>query len=75
MQLKLKDNDTEGKLIQEHGVIAELYTKDLWKDKAALMAIMREDNANYRTSLAETELDAFGTVSYTHLTLPTKRIV
>ena len=40
-----------------------MYTKELWKDKPALLALMREDNANAITNLAETELDAFGVVN------------
>ena len=68
--LKLKEGDTEGKLIQKHGVTALLYTKELWKDKPALLALMREDNANADTNLAETELDAFGTVNAVIIEMP-----
>ena len=65
IRLQLRDDDEEGKLIQSQGVIATVYSETLWEDSAALLAIMREDN-----------LDAtIATVSYTHLTLPTKRIV
>ena len=40
-----------------------VFTKELWNDKPALLALMREDNASADTNLAETELDAFGTVN------------
>ena len=34
-----------------------------------------EENKNYFLSKTDVELNIVGTVSYTHLTLPTKRIV
>ena len=52
-------------MIQSAGVTALIYDKALWYDKAAMMALMREDNANSEVSKPETELDAFGTVHET----------
>ena len=44
------------------GVVATVYSKELWNDKAALFAIMREDNLNASIARAETELNYFGLV-------------
>ena len=63
--LKLLANDVEGRMIQTAGVIALIYGKALWYAMAAMMALMREDNANSEVSKPETELDAFGTVHET----------
>ena len=46
IRLELKEYDEEGHAIQKMGVVATLYSKELWKDRAALLAIMREDNLN-----------------------------
>ena len=62
MKFKLRADDVEGHAIQELGVTFVLYTSDLWNDKSAMFALMREDNANSRTNLAESEVDAFGVV-------------
>ena len=59
--LKLHDEDTEGQMIQEKGVKARVYSEDLWYDEAALLALLREDNANAEVTKAESELDSFGT--------------
>ena len=61
--LQLKPDDVEGKIIQEQGVQAVVYSSALWHDTAALLAIMREDNLNAEVAKRETELDAFGHVS------------
>ena len=52
-------------MIQTVGVNALIYDEALWYDKPAMMALMREDNANADSSKPETELDAFGTVHET----------
>ena len=44
--LKLLADDMEGKMIRKEGVQALVYSEQLWYDKPALMALMREDNAN-----------------------------
>ena len=61
--LTLLDSDIEGGIIQQQGVQALVYSEKLWWDKSALLAMMREDNANAEVAKAETELDAFGLVS------------
>ena len=43
-RLQLNANDIEGKLIQEQGVQAIVYSSSLWEDKTALLALMQEDN-------------------------------
>ena len=60
--LKLLQTDAEGHMIQGQGVHALIYGAKLWGDKPALMALMREHNANADVAKPETELDAFGTV-------------
>ena len=40
----LKEDDEEGRLIQELGVLAVVYTAELWNDMPALLALMREDS-------------------------------
>ena len=52
-------------MIQSVGVNALIYDEALWYDKSAMMALMREDNANADSSKPETELSAFGTVHET----------
>ena len=44
IRLELKEDDEEGHAIQKMGVVATVYSKELWKDRAALLAIMREGN-------------------------------
>ena len=44
IRLELSDVDDEGQAIQKVGVVAIVYSKELWKDRAALLAIMREGN-------------------------------
>ena len=44
VRLELRDDDEEGHEIQKTGVVASVYSKELWKDRAALLAIMREGN-------------------------------
>ena len=44
IRLELSDKDDEGQAIQKVGVVAIVYSKELWKDRAALLAIMREGN-------------------------------
>ena len=46
VRLELRDHDEEGHAIEKMGVVATVYSKELWKDRAALLAIMREDNLN-----------------------------
>ena len=60
--MKLLLEDEEGRMIQKQGVLAVVYGPDLWYDQSALMALMREDNANVDVAKPETELDAFGLV-------------
>ena len=59
---KLLHNDFEGQMIQKEGVDALIYSEDLWWDTGAMVALMREDNANTDIAKPETEVDAFGTV-------------
>ena len=40
----LREDDVEGRMIQEKGVLAIVYSEALWTDTAALLAVMREDN-------------------------------
>ena len=63
MHCQLLDTDDEGRLIQSRGVLAQVYTADLWDDTAATLAIMREGNLDAEVQKRETELDAFGLVS------------
>ena len=60
--MKLLPEDEEGRMIQKQGVLALVYGPDLWYDTPALMALMREDNANVEVAKPETERDAFGLV-------------
>ena len=62
-RFRLREDDLEGGLIQSHGVIATVYSAELWDDPAALLALMREDNLDAEISKRETELDSFGLVS------------
>ena len=64
MKFILRKDDTEGHAIQKHGVVSTLYDLELWDDESALLALMREDNANSLTNLAESEVDAFGIVNH-----------
>ena len=59
---RLRDDDTEGLTIQEHGIDAIIYSADLWNDPSAMQAIMVDDNLDANCRLAEGELDAFGRV-------------
>ncbi len=45
MPLRLQDDDEEGQLIQTDGVMALIYSENLWDDVAAITARMRETNA------------------------------
>ena len=63
LRLRLKDDDYEGKMIQEKGVQATVYSTELWGDSAAILGLLREDNLNAATAKGENELDAFGHVS------------
>ena len=62
LRLQLKEDDVEGKMIQESGVNAHVYGPELWADLPALLGLMREDNLDAEIQRAETELDAFGHV-------------
>ena len=42
--LVLQEDDLKGKMIQEQGVEALVYSEELWKDTPAVFAVMREDN-------------------------------
>ena len=53
--LVLQEWDCEGKLIQEQGVQALIYSKQLWEDVHALYAIMRE-GARYDYGDEEVEI-------------------
>ena len=44
LRLTLKDDDEEGRMIQDVGVDAVVYGPDLWDDRPALLGLMREDN-------------------------------
>ena len=50
-QFKLKEGALEGKLIQTIGADTIIHTKELWNDKPALLALMREDNQNADSNL------------------------
>ena len=63
LPFRLRDDDAEGLLIQEHGVQAVVYSTKLWNDPAALLALMRENNGYSTIANSKTELDAFGHVS------------
>ena len=63
MRLELKEDDEEGIAIQKMGVRVTVYSKELWNDKAALLAIMREDNLNASIARGETELNCLGLVN------------
>ena len=63
IKLRLLDDDCEGKMIQEKGVQAIVYSAELWDDSAAILGLLREDNLNAQLAKSETELDAFGHVS------------
>ena len=63
LRFQLREDDSEGRLIQSQGVLASVYTAKLWDDSAALLAIMREDNLDAEIAKGETELDAFGHAS------------
>ena len=56
-RFQLREDDLEGELIQSHGVIATVYSPELWDDPAALLALMREDNLDAEMTKRETELD------------------
>ena len=60
--IKLNDEDTEGKALQQYGITSTVYGPDLWDDAAAMRAIMSEDNLDADCRLGESELDAFGRV-------------
>ena len=64
LPFKLKEDDVEGMLIQEHGVDAAVYGPELWTDLPALLALMREDNLDAEVARPEIELDAFGHVNH-----------
>ena len=59
-RLELRDDDEEGRQIQERGVSAIVYGQDLWADTSAILSIMREDNLDAEVQKEESELDAFG---------------
>ena len=59
LRLRLKDEDQEGKMIQEKGVLAIVYVAKMWGDSAAILALLREDNLNAETATGETELLAW----------------
>ena len=61
-QLQLQPHDAEGHNIQQYGVSAIVYSEELWADPDALRAVMKEDNLNSETELAEGEISAFGRV-------------
>ena len=44
LRFQLRDDDTEGRLIQEQGVEAIVYTSKLWDDLPAIRAILRVDS-------------------------------
>ena len=60
LRLQLKEDDEEGRMIQESGVDSIVYGPELWADRPALLGLMREDNLDAEIQRAETELDAFG---------------
>ena len=63
LRFQLREDDSEGRLIQSQGVLASVHIAKLWDDSAALLAIMREDNLDDDIAKRETELDAFGHAS------------
>ena len=56
-RFKLIHDDEEGRLIQQHGVLATVYSAAMWSDKAAILAIMRKDNLDAEIAEGETDLD------------------
>ena len=65
VRLELSDWHEEGHAIQKMGVVATVYSKELWNDRAALLAIMREDKLNATIAKHETELNCLGIVNET----------
>ena len=61
--LNLIEDDIEGNMIREEGVVAIMYEKDLWDDKSALLALVGEANLHGVMNPAEAELDASGAVN------------
>ena len=62
IRLQLKDGDSEGMLIQSHGVIAFVYSDTYRRCGMTLLhiiAVMREYNLDADIAKGETELDAF----------------
>ena len=62
IRLQLRDDDEEGKIIQEVGPDSIVYGADLWLDVPALLGLMREDNLNAEIQRGETEIDSLGHV-------------
>ena len=44
--IKLRDDDEEGKAIQEHGPICVIFDEGLFDDEVAMVAMSSEDNMN-----------------------------
>ena len=59
MRFVLRDDDTEGRLIQSQGVKAIVYAFSLWNDTDALYAIMREDNLDSGIQKKKSEINVF----------------
>ena len=55
----LHDGDTEGRMIQEYGVQAVIYGPELWKDVAALQALIDDDGLDIQLRREKFELEAF----------------
>ena len=54
-----RDDDHDGTLIQFQGVVAIVYSPELWTDSVALLAVMREDNLDADVTKGENELESF----------------
>ena len=56
----LKDDDTEGAMIMEHGPVCQIYTQGLLQDKDAITALASDDNLNAVVQWSEDEMQSFG---------------
>ena len=66
IRLQLTDSDCEGRLIQSHGVVAFVYSAELWEDSAAMIAMLREGNLDIHAISPDTEALAGGYEAVSH---------
>ena len=62
IKIRLRDDDTEGKLMEEFGPNTIIYGAGLLQDVPALEALMREDNENAHINMREDTMSAYGVV-------------